>query len=108
MNAPNSTPQDEMDAMVKDLTAGYVGITDAPGCYFVEELVRLYPDAIVICVTRDPEAWWRSYSQLLMTLNNPLRGVLRLMNPREMPRNAYRWKVALAVRYESWPRLPWR
>ena len=27
----------------------------------VEELVDAYPDAVVICTTRDPKSWWKSF-----------------------------------------------
>ena len=45
---------------LKSLTAGYVGITDVPGVLYIGELARLYPDAIVICTTRDKDEWWGS------------------------------------------------
>ena len=37
--------------------AGYVAITDSPGSQFIPELMELYPDAKVICTTRDPVLW---------------------------------------------------
>ncbi|KAI1846632.1 hypothetical protein JX265_009065 [Neoarthrinium moseri] len=46
------------------LTAGCVASVDQPGCYMIEELLRLYPDATVICTIRDRESWWASYSEL--------------------------------------------
>ena len=49
---------------LSQLTRGYVGTTDAPGCYFVEELLQLYPNAKVICTVRDREPWWNSYQEL--------------------------------------------
>ncbi|KAH7183335.1 uncharacterized protein B0J16DRAFT_373813 [Fusarium flagelliforme] len=47
--------------LLKAATAGFVAITDAPGNCFVEELLEIYPDAEVICVTRDREKWWASW-----------------------------------------------
>ena len=37
---------------------GYVAVTDFPPTLFVEELMHLYPDAKVICTTRDEDDWW--------------------------------------------------
>lgn len=45
---------------LKKLTDGHVAITDAPGCVFVEELMALYPDAKVICTSRDREGFVKS------------------------------------------------
>ncbi|KAK6839456.1 hypothetical protein PG995_007272 [Apiospora arundinis] len=46
--------------LLREITAGYVGITDLPGINFIPELQELYPDAKVVLVTRDPEKWWKS------------------------------------------------
>jgi hypothetical protein len=40
-------------------------ITDGPGNQFTEELLDTYPEAIVICTTRDPERWWKSIQPVL-------------------------------------------
>jgi hypothetical protein len=32
---------------------------------YVGELVNAFPDAIVICTTRDQERWWNSFSQMM-------------------------------------------
>ncbi|KAI1414832.1 P-loop containing nucleoside triphosphate hydrolase protein [Hypoxylon sp. FL1857] len=45
---------------ISKLTDGYVAITSAPGHCFVPELMRIYPDAKVICTVRNPEAWDKS------------------------------------------------
>ncbi|KAM0547316.1 hypothetical protein ACHAPJ_010451 [Fusarium lateritium] len=47
--------------LLKEATAGFVAITDAPGNCFVEELLEIYPDAEVVCVNRDREKWWASW-----------------------------------------------
>ncbi|KAM0288245.1 hypothetical protein ACHAO9_007424 [Fusarium lateritium] len=47
--------------LLREATAGFVAITDAPGNCFVEELMEIYPDAQVISVTRDKEKWWASW-----------------------------------------------
>ncbi|KAJ1325765.1 Sulfotransferase domain-containing protein [Microdochium nivale] len=46
--------------LLREITAGFVGITDCPGILFIPELMELYPDAKVVLVTRDPEKWWKS------------------------------------------------
>jgi sulfotransferase family protein len=43
------------------LLDGYVATVDWPAAAFYEELMAVYPDAIVLLSTRqDAEAWWRS------------------------------------------------
>lgn len=51
--------------VLQEVTAGFVSICDAPGCSFVEELCELYPEAIVICVTRDKSKWWKSLAPVV-------------------------------------------
>lgn len=50
---------------LRDLTAGYVATTDCPAIQFTGELTKLYPNAIVICTTRDQNSWWRSAQALM-------------------------------------------
>lgn len=45
---------------LREVTRGFVGITDMPGVHFIEELCEIYPEAKVICVRRDPKRWLRS------------------------------------------------
>ncbi|KIW33897.1 uncharacterized protein PV07_00712 [Cladophialophora immunda] len=47
-----------------ELTQGCVASSDQPGCYFLEELLQLYPEAKVICTVRERDSWWASYSAL--------------------------------------------
>ncbi|KAI7769383.1 hypothetical protein LZL87_014091 [Fusarium oxysporum] len=47
--------------LLREATAGFVAITDAPGNCFVEELLEIYPEAEVICVSRDRTKWWESW-----------------------------------------------
>ncbi|KAL3422347.1 nad dependent epimerase dehydratase [Phlyctema vagabunda] len=56
-------------ANLKKLLAGYVGVTDNPCAMFVKELVEMYPDAKVICTTRDPESWYRSIQGIVDQAN---------------------------------------
>lgn len=46
--------------LLREVTAGFVGITDCPGSMFVPELLQLYPNAKVVLVKRDPERWVQS------------------------------------------------
>ncbi|KAM0717769.1 hypothetical protein Q7P37_006101 [Cladosporium fusiforme] len=45
---------------LKSLLQGFAAVTDCPGHLYVGELMELYPDAKVICTTRDPEKWAKS------------------------------------------------
>ncbi|KAF1994203.1 hypothetical protein P154DRAFT_527219 [Amniculicola lignicola CBS 123094] len=50
--------------LLKERYDGYAAVTDVPAYGLVEELLEVYPDAIVICTTRDPEAWVKSLGAL--------------------------------------------
>lgn len=56
--------------LVRELTTGYVGITDVPGNDFLPELLELYPDARVVLVTRDPECWAQSVGHIRKHTNH--------------------------------------
>jgi hypothetical protein len=43
------------------VTMGFGALSDAPYNQFPEELVDLYPDARFVLLTRDQEAWWKSF-----------------------------------------------
>jgi hypothetical protein len=64
---PNNSHAYIIDSL-KTLLKGYVGITDAPCIYFVEELCEAFPDAIVICTTRDADKWWASMEPVAKAL----------------------------------------
>ncbi|TVY37735.1 hypothetical protein LSUB1_G004827 [Lachnellula subtilissima] len=53
---------------LRSIFAGYVGLTDSPGSMYVGELAEVYPDAVVICTTRDAERWWESVQELEKTV----------------------------------------
>jgi hypothetical protein len=63
---PAKTPLDRafVQYRLAQLTDGCVASSDQPGCYFVAELLQLYPDAKVIVTMRDRDSWWASYSAL--------------------------------------------
>ena len=39
---------------------GYVAVTDPPAQQLIPELMQLYPDAVVVCTTRDVSSWCKS------------------------------------------------
>lgn len=56
---------------------GYAAVTDSPGTGLIPELLELYPDAKVICTTRDAEAWEKSMDGVASAATKWfLRGVL--------------------------------
>ncbi|KAF7189010.1 hypothetical protein HII31_09633 [Pseudocercospora fuligena] len=61
-HTPYKTPSDReyVISKLRELTQGYVAVTDAPCAQFVEELLEIYPDAKVICTVRDADAWAQS------------------------------------------------
>ena len=60
---PNDT-HSYVISTLQDLLAGYVAVTDNPGIMYTEELREAFPDAIVICTTRDPDKWFVSMQDL--------------------------------------------
>jgi hypothetical protein len=46
------------------MLVGYVAVTDTHGAAMTPELLELYPDAVVICTTRDEEGWWKSWKDM--------------------------------------------
>ncbi|KAL7791374.1 P-loop containing nucleoside triphosphate hydrolase protein [Trichoderma ceciliae] len=51
--------------LLREATAGFVAVTDAPATLFLAELVELYPDAKVVLVTRDPDRWLLSMQAMM-------------------------------------------
>ena len=47
-----------------ELTDGYAAMADYLGAFFAPELLELYPDAMVVCTVRDPDAWVKSMGKL--------------------------------------------
>jgi hypothetical protein len=66
-------------------------VTDTPPADFGPELVAAYPEAKVVIVQRDFEAWERSYRPLLDGMWNPVYSVLTVLDPQcigRMKKNA--------------------
>jgi hypothetical protein len=59
---PQRTEASEREALqlLKERLDGYAASTDAPTSGLVPELLKLYPEAKVICTVRDPKAWAKS------------------------------------------------
>ena len=69
LNADPSKDHAKINNTLRCMYAGYVGVTDAPACLFTGELAEIYPDAIVICTTRDSVRWWESFKEVAKTIN---------------------------------------
>jgi hypothetical protein len=92
----NDCEDDFIKYTLKDLTAGFVGITDIPSILYIGELVELYPDAIVICTTRDKNEWCKS---LVATRKNAsFWWVNALFLPMPTLRLFGRWRESIGVR----------
>lgn len=80
---PMHTPSDRAQvlSLLRTFTEGKVASTDQPGCYFIEELLELYPNAIVICTTRDRSSWWASYSALWKSIHELSTHPLLFLSP---------------------------
>jgi hypothetical protein len=50
-----------------DLFAGYVSTVDYPGCTYWRELVARWPEAKVILTLRDPDSWFESANQTVLS-----------------------------------------
>lgn len=46
---------------------GWGSTTDAPGCHFYQELAAYYPDAKVVLSVRDPERWFASTQNTILS-----------------------------------------
>lgn len=66
--APNATtPADDkkVDALLHKLLDGYCATVDVPANLLTPELLRVYPDAVVIATTRDSASWYRSLQRMV-------------------------------------------
>lgn len=59
---PPKSPSDKalIQNTLNERLDGYIAVTDSPCNGLVPELLELYPDAIVICTTRDVDGWVKS------------------------------------------------
>jgi hypothetical protein len=61
-HSPPKSPSEKelVHDLLKQRLNGYAAATDMPFNGLVQELVEVYPDALVICTVRDPDAWVKS------------------------------------------------
>jgi hypothetical protein len=59
---PTRTEANEKEGLqlIKERFNGYAAVTDAPCSGLVPELLKIHPNAKVICTVRDPKAWVKS------------------------------------------------
>lgn len=67
----NANDNPALLARLRRITAGYVGIADAPAYILMPELMELYPDVRVVLVTRDRESWYRSMAPIMKSASTP-------------------------------------
>jgi hypothetical protein len=79
--------------MIKELSTGFVAVSDAPFYPFAVELAELYPDAKVVLVRRDPDKWWASAKHVMRHITNPLLPIMAWPAPgfRWYPRFFFTW-----------------
>jgi hypothetical protein len=60
-------------AEFNQLLGGYAALCDAPFIAFAPELIEAYPNALVVLVGRDIEAWYKSFGSVITAnLFNPV------------------------------------
>ncbi|KAJ7606830.1 P-loop containing nucleoside triphosphate hydrolase protein [Roridomyces roridus] len=73
-----------------------MAVTDAPCSTFAAELIDAYPDAKVILVERDIEAWYRSFNILMELPFIPWLRLVALLDPSWTGKRARFWQKWLA------------
>ncbi|KAK8034877.1 hypothetical protein PG993_009872 [Apiospora rasikravindrae] len=63
-NCRSFSDEKKLDYLFSSILEGYVATMDCPAATLTPELMRVYPDALVICTTRSQESWWRSMQYL--------------------------------------------
>ncbi|KAI1374240.1 hypothetical protein F4677DRAFT_461540 [Hypoxylon crocopeplum] len=62
--AQTFSEQKKLDWLISEVLDGYVATMDCPAATLTPEIMRVYPDAIVIATTRNQVAWWKSMNYL--------------------------------------------
>ncbi|KAI1772104.1 hypothetical protein F4818DRAFT_427720 [Hypoxylon cercidicola] len=62
--AQTFSEQKKLDWLISEVLDGYVATMDCPAATLTPEIMRVYPDAIVIATTRDQASWWKSMNYL--------------------------------------------
>ncbi|KAJ5161184.1 hypothetical protein N7492_006576 [Penicillium capsulatum] len=63
----DAASRNTLKAIIRARLDGYSAVTDCPCCQLVPELLEIYPNAKVICTTRDPITWEESMNTLQST-----------------------------------------
>jgi hypothetical protein len=81
-HTPIRSAEDEAFVMreLSQLMDGYVAVTDTPACVFVPELIKLYPEAKVICTVRDADKWAESLDKTASNAQVWFLGVVLMFN----------------------------
>lgn len=72
IDADADNDKSEMLSRLGRITAGYVGIADAPAFLLLPELLTLYPEARVVLVTRDRMRWYDSMAPIMKNVSTPM------------------------------------
>jgi hypothetical protein len=67
---------------LRELLAGYVVTADAASVLFTGEIAEMYPEAKVICMTRDQEAWYKSYEGVAQTAGSIWTNIITFILPK--------------------------
>ncbi|KAI0020812.1 hypothetical protein F4780DRAFT_350912 [Xylariomycetidae sp. FL0641] len=59
-HAKSFSEKKKLDWLFAEILDGYVGTMDCPAATLTPEILRVYPEAVVIATTRDQASWWRS------------------------------------------------
>lgn len=81
--------------LLRELTAGFVATSDFPAGHFAPDLLEIYPDAVVVCVTRDREKWWRSCEPVVRNAQSWFLDVLLWSMP------GWRWWTSLMAGFRA-------
>ncbi|KAK2594958.1 hypothetical protein QQS21_007316 [Conoideocrella luteorostrata] len=68
--ATTHADEKQVDALLAKLMEGYCATVDGPSNLLTPELLRVFPDAIVIATTRDSSSWYRSL-RLMNSMTDP-------------------------------------
>ncbi|RWA03031.1 hypothetical protein EKO27_g12074 [Xylaria grammica] len=79
--------------LLREVTAGFVGVADMPPLDFIPELMELYPEAKVVLVERDPDRWLESLMVVSKASNKPWLPYLVWVVP------GWRWFPSLVRHY---------
>ncbi|XP_076815486.1 uncharacterized protein LOC143461602 [Clavelina lepadiformis] len=56
-------------------------VTDAPACYFWDEIHKAFPDAKIVFSIRDEESWMKSFNKQMFENTRPIFRLLRFLSP---------------------------